>query len=141
MNLIPTVKAPNRTRLIKGFLLLNDIKEDEKYKLNNTVYTFIYFINSKLYKMPFLLIKPKNYKINTLLKKYTDNKTDIIHQFKHLLNHPVIIEDMVMTNIIIEVIYILSELYEIDFKKYINNVNLDNLTDYYHRNIHNLIIH
>jgi hypothetical protein len=141
MNLIPTVKPPKNTKLIKGFLSLNDINDDKKYKLNNTVYTFIYFISAKLYKLPFLLIKPRNYKINTLLKQYTNNETDIIKQFKHLLNHPVIIEDMVMTNIIIEVIYILSELYEIDLKDYINNVNLDNLTDYYHCNIHNLVIH
>jgi hypothetical protein len=68
MNLIPAVKPPRHTVLIKSVLLLNDIKEDKKYKLNNTVYTFIYFINAKLYKIPFLLIKPKSYKLNTLLK-------------------------------------------------------------------------
>jgi hypothetical protein len=53
----------------------------------------------------------------------------------------VIVEDMTITKIIIEVIYILSELYEIDLKDYINGNNLDTLIEYYHCNLHNLLIH
>jgi hypothetical protein len=125
MATVPTLTPPKHR--LHYFKPLQDITIDKKYKLTVSLDCFLFFINKNLLYIPFLQIDSNIINIKSLLKRYT-NTNDIIEQFNILLGDPLLINDARYTNCIIEVMYVLSQLYKLDLK---GCNNLEELITYY----------
>ena len=102
----------------------------KKVKLTKAHKCFMFSLSIEQPRMFFIQYNGKVIRISKLLKKYTENE-QLELQFNELLQKPILILDMEITVIIIECIYILSYVLNIDLYKYIRFINLNNLITYY----------
>ena len=109
---------------------ITDIITNKKIKLQTNKDAFIFFLTKAQPHIIFLEYKNTRTRINKLLKPYTQEE-DTKQQFIKLLEEPQIIQDRQTTLFIIEVIYIMSFLFNIDLTRFIIYISLDNLINYY----------
>jgi len=125
---IKQLRPPNQRRLYTD--PITDITTDKKIKLQTNSNAFIFFICNTNPDIIFLDYNNKRTRINKLLKPYTQAE-ETKQQFIKLLEQPQIIQDKQTTLFIIEVIYIMSFLFNIDLKQFITYKSLNNLINYY----------
>ena len=125
---IKTLRAPTQRTLYTE--PIKEIIADKKIKLTACKDTFIFCLSSKHPNILFIQYKGHITRLNKLLKPYTEEQ-ETRQQFIKLLEEPAIIQDKEKTLIIIETIYIFSNLLKIDLTDYITYSSLNNLTHYY----------
>ena len=125
---IKTLRAPKQRTLYTE--PIKEIIADKKIKLTACKDTFIFCLSSKHPNILFIQYKGHITRLNKLLKPYTEEQ-ETRQQFIKLLEEPAIIQDKEKTLIIIETIYIFSNLLKIDLTDYITYSSLNNLTHYY----------
>ena len=125
---IKQLRPPNQRRLYTD--PITDIITDKKIKLQTNNKAFIFFICNTNPDIIFLDYNNNRTRINKLLKAYTQEE-ETRQQFIKLLEQPQIIQDKQTTLFIIEVIYIMSFLFNIDLKQFITYKGLNNLINYY----------
>ena len=125
---IKQLQPPKQRRLYTD--PITDIITDKKIKLQTNNNAFIFFICNTNPYIIFLDYNNKRTRINKLLKQYTQEE-ETKQQFIKLLEQPQLIQDKQTTLFIIEVIYIMSFLFNIDLKQFITYKSLNNLINYY----------
>ena len=125
---IKTLRAPSQRVIccepIKYILI------DKKIKLQFTENVFIFVLSENQPNILYIVYKSKIIRLNKLLQKYT-KEHNIQKQFIALLQKPTIIQSIELTIILLECIYIFSDIFNIDLTSYIKHNNLDNLINYY----------
>ena len=117
--ILKQLQAPRQRQLYTD--PVTDIITDKKIKLQTNNKAFIFFICNTRPDVIFLDYNNNRTRINKLLKPYTQEE-DTKQQFIKLLEQPQIIQDRQTTFFIIEVIYIMSFLFNIDLTKFIKYI-------------------
>ena len=125
---IKTLRAPTQRTLYTE--PITEIIADKKIKLKTCKDTFLFILSSKHPNIIFIQHKGHITRLNKLLKPYTEEE-ETRQQFIKLLEEPAIIQDKEKTLIIIETIYIFSNILNMDLTDYITYSSLNNLTHYY----------
>jgi hypothetical protein len=126
-----TIKAlrPPSQRLIYSEPI-KIILTDKKIKLQLTEQCFIFSLSKNQPNILYIAYKSKMIRLNKLLLIYT-NERCLQKQFIALLQLPVLLQNRQITLIVLETIYIFSEVFNIDLTSYIKHSNLNNLINYY----------
>ena len=125
---IKTLRAPSQ-RVIYGEPI-KIILTDKKIKLKLTEQCFIFSLSKKQPFILYIVYKNKIIRLNKLLQNYT-KEHNIKQQFLTLLQQPTRIQSIELTIIVLESIYIFSDIFNIDLTSYIKHNNLENLITYY----------
>ena len=103
---------------------------NKKIKLQLTEQTFLFVLSETQPNILYFIAKGKICRLNKLLQIFT-NEVCIQNQFRKLLQKPILIQNIEITIIVLECIYIFSDIFNIDLTSYIKNNSLDNLINYY----------
>ena len=125
---IKTLRAPTQ-RVIYGEPI-KIILTDKKIKLKLTEQCFIFSLSKKQPNKLYIVYKSKIIRLNKLLQPYT-KENNIKQQFIKLLQNPTIIQSREITIIVLECIFIFSDIFNIDLTSYIKHNSLDKLIKYY----------
>jgi hypothetical protein len=103
---------------------------EKKIKLQLAKNCFIFSLSKTQPFILYIVYKNKIIKLCKLLKDYTEEH-NIKLQFLKLLQQPTLIKNIEFTIVILECIFIYSNIFNIDLTIYIKNNSLDNLIKYY----------
>ena len=104
---IRTLRAP--TQRVRYSEPIKIILIDKKIKLNLTENNFIFHLSAKQPNMLYIVYKSKIIRLNKLLQNYT-KEHNIQKQVIALLRNPTIIQSIELTIILLESIYIFSDI-------------------------------
>jgi hypothetical protein len=126
---IKTLRAPSQRILYYGDPI-KVILTDKKIKLQLIEQCFIFSLSKTQPFILYIVYKNKIIRLNKLLHPYTREQI-IKQQFLTLLQKPTIIQSIEITIIVLECIFIFSDIFNIDLTSYIKHNSLDKLIKYY----------
>ena len=124
------LRPPTQRQLYAQPLLVEQLREDKKIKLNTIKDSYLFILSNKQPNIVFIHYDKHIISINKVLKNYTQEE-NIRRQFIQLLQEPAIIQSKALTLLIVEAIHIFSYILNIDLTQFINHYSLNDLQSFY----------